>query len=97
MYDGLVKLDVDKFEKYENKIDELKKYIVDQNNSVDNRTKAKARMMYYRRRFEYDQGSMMIFFTKGIKAQYLKKFTGKYYRFALMAKLVLFELLVVSM
>ncbi len=97
MYDGLVKLDVNKYERFEKKIEELKKYIVDTSNSVENRTQAKARMMYYRRRFEYDQGSLMIFFTKGIKATYLKKFTGKYYRFALMIKLVLFELFVVSL
>jgi len=38
---------------------------------------------------------MNIFFTKGIKVKHLKKFTGRYYRFSLMLKLVLFEIIVV--
>lgn len=69
MFEGLVNLDTSLYEKYEAKIDELKKFIIDQqNNTIEDRTKAKERLMYYRRRFEYDQGSMRIFFTKGLKA-----------------------------
>jgi hypothetical protein len=41
-------------------------------------------------------GAMTIYFTKGIKVNHLKKVTGRYYRFALMLKLVLFELFIVS-
>lgn len=42
-------------------------------------------------------GAMMIYFTKGIKVQHLEKWTGRYYRFALMMKLVMFEILIVSL
>jgi presenilin-like A22 family membrane protease len=42
-------------------------------------------------------GAMMIYFTKGIKVEHLSKWTGRYYRFALMIKLVLFEILIVSL
>jgi hypothetical protein len=42
-------------------------------------------------------GSMMGFFTKDFKVQYLETFSGKYYRFALMMKIIFFELLIVSL
>jgi hypothetical protein len=54
-------------------------------------------MMYYRRRYDYDMGAMMMFFTKGIKVKHLVKWTGRYYRFALIMKLVLFEIFIVSL
>lgn len=97
MFEGLRKLNLNKITNYETKVNEIKEYIVDKSKSHTNRLNAKSRLMYYKRRYEYDLGAMILFFTKGIKVQHLKKWTGRYYRFALIMKLVLFEIMIVSL
>jgi hypothetical protein len=97
MYNGIRVLNLKKIENFENKVKEIQEYIVDQRNKHSSRKKAKARLNYYKRRYEYDMGAMMIYFTKGIKVKHLAKWTGRFYRFALMMKLVIFEILIVSL
>jgi len=96
MFEGLRTLDVKVVERYERKIASLKKMIVDPQMTKSVKLQAKDRIMYYKRRYTYKMGSMRIFFTKKIKAKHLKTISGKYYRFALVLKLVLFEIIVVS-
>jgi hypothetical protein len=54
-------------------------------------------MINYKKRYEYSLGSMMIFFTRGIKPENLEKWTGRYFRFAIMLKLTLYEVFIVSL
>ena len=75
----------------------IKKEVIDKTKSIEYRTEAKRRMMYAIKRYEYSMGSMMIFFTKDIKVEHLEKFSGRYFRFALIMKLVLFEIMIVSL
>lgn len=97
MFNGIKKLKLHRIQLYENKVKEIKAYIINHKNRHSNRLKAKARLNYYKRRYEYDMGAMMIYFTKGIKAEYLQKWTGRFYRFALMMKLIVFEIFIVSL
>lgn len=97
MYNGIKKLNISRIQRYENKVKEIKAYIINKRNKHSNRLLAKARLAYYKKRYEYDIGAIMIYFTKGIKAEYLQKWTGKFYRFALMIKLIIFEVLIVSL
>jgi hypothetical protein len=96
MYEGLRTLDLKKIEKFQTKTESMKKQLLDPNKSKTFKLQVKTRLMYYKRRYTYDMGSMKIYFTKGIKVEHLKTISGKYYRFALVMKLVLFELLIVS-
>lgn len=97
MFHGIKKLKLERIQRYENKVKEIKAYIINKKNKLSYRLQAKARLNYYKRRYEYDMGSMMIYFTKGIKAQYLQKWTGRFYRFALLMKLIVFEIFIVSL
>lgn len=83
--------------KYQSKLTEIRKEVLDKTKDLDYRMEAKRRMMYAIKRFEYSMGSMMVFFIKDIKVEHLEKFSGRYFRFALIMKLVLFEIMIVSL
>lgn len=97
MYSGIKYLRVKTIEKYESKVAELKKQMLEPKMSEQNKLKIKARLLYYKRRYTYKMGSMMIYFTRGIKPHHLRKLSGRYYRFVLMLKYTLFEVLIVSL
>jgi hypothetical protein len=59
--------------------------------------KAKKKIKHYQGIYNYRNGAMLSFFIKGIKPQYLKTFSGRYHRFLLIFKLVLNEILIVSL
>ena len=97
MYQGIKKLDIDKIEKYEEKVKSLKEKILNKKYSNSYKMSVKAKLIYYNKRYDYDMGAMMIFFTRGIKPKNLRKWTGRYFRFAMMLKLTVFEILIVSL
>jgi hypothetical protein len=67
MFNGIRTLKLHRIRNYESKVKEIKEYIVNKRNKHSSRLKAKARLMYYKRRYTYDMGAMMLYFTKGIK------------------------------
>lgn len=97
MVNGIRNLDLILIERYEKKVKKIQDYIIDKTNTRSNRLLAKNRLNYYKMRYEYELGAKMIYFTKGIQAKYLQKWTGRFYRFALMVKLIFFEILIVSL
>jgi hypothetical protein len=97
MYAGIRDLNINTVKMFQDRVVSLQKKVVDKSKPRSYRFAAKQKMNHFKKTYEYRLGSMMIFFTRGIKPENLKKWTGKYFRFAMMLKLTLYEVLIVSL
>ena len=97
IYQQIHTLNFVKIQKFHKKVESIKDYIKNEKDTIKNRKAAKERLNYYKLRFEYRYGAMLRFFIEGIKPEKLNTFIGRYLKFFMMLKLVIFEVLIVSL